>query len=191
MVPCDASGVAQCGIVYKGYTSIHVDVPILWHCRGSFFFPQSLWHCSTTYGFINEIFFLAAMQLQCLGERERLEEDPSKLSFSSMPRYTVLYYHQNRAWWSGYPSEFIITTTTNSFPHSHLHKHSPPSRTVVQGSHVLMWTLSTAETPISRIVNNIIVLHDHTDCTISQIAISISTPSPNLSLSLSPHSERT
>ena len=69
-VPWDASGVAQCGIVYKGYTSIHVDVPILWHCRGFFFSPQSLWHCSTAYGFINEIFFLAATQLQCLGERE-------------------------------------------------------------------------------------------------------------------------
>lgn len=124
-------------------------------------------------------------------ERERLEEDPSKLNFSSMPRYTVLYYHQNRAWWSGYPSEFIIATTTNSFPHSHQHKPSPPSRAVVWGSHVLVWTLSIAKTPINRIVNNIIVLHDHTNCTISQIAISISTPSPSLSLSLSPHSEQT
>jgi len=68
MVPWDVSGVAQCRIVYKGSASIHVDVPIFLCCRG-YSSPQSPpRHCFTAGGFINENFFLAAMQLRCLGD---------------------------------------------------------------------------------------------------------------------------
>ena len=98
MIPWDASGVAQSRIVYKGSASIHVDLPILLCCRGSFP-PQPPRLCFTAGGFINENFFLAATNFNAW--RRRLERDPSKLVFfinaTVQYSYTGLCY-QNRAW---------------------------------------------------------------------------------------------
>ena len=56
-------------------------------------------------------------------ERERLEEDPSKLSFSSMPRYTVLYVLS--------PKPYLVKWISARIHHHH-HRQFLPSLSPTQ-----------------------------------------------------------